>query len=167
MRYSLRTLLILLALGSVALVLAAWLAMSREEALDWLGGIIATGVGTLLVGIGVWSLIHAVRQIMYWPKTTAVVLRYWVTRSENEPDGQRFYHPVLKFKTSDDQNLIAISPSGYWRKTWSTGSVVAVRYNPENPRWTEIASLWNLWAIPLTFIGLPAAMAFIHLWFRW
>ncbi|HEY2412542.1 MAG TPA: DUF3592 domain-containing protein [Pirellulaceae bacterium] len=170
MRYRLRTLLIVMAIGPPVLAVLFLLATQGNEALtlfDWFGVVVATGVGVSLVGVGVWHVFHAVRQIKSWPKVNAVVLRYWITRSEDKPDSQRFYHPVLRFKTIEGHDVTSISPSGYWRKTWQKGDCLFVRYNPQKPRWTEIASVWNLWGVPLVMIGLPVGIAMLELWRRW
>lgn len=169
MRYRLRTLLIALALGPLLLAALFWLATHGNEAVtlfDSFGTAVATGVGVSLIGVGVWQIFHALRQIRSWPKVDAVVLRYWITRSEGKADGQRFYHPVLRFKTVDGHDVTAISPSGHWRRTWKSGDRLFVRYNPEKPIWTEIASIWNLWGIPLLYIGLPVGIAMLEWWRR-
>jgi hypothetical protein len=134
---------------------------------DWFSVAVATSVGILLIGFGVCLAGYALRQIMYWPKVKAVVLRYWITRSEGKPEGQRFYHPVLRFKTVDGRDVTSISSSGHWCKTWQNGDTLLVRYNPEKPQWTEIDTLWNLWGGPLLAIGIPVGIAIIELWRRW
>jgi hypothetical protein len=170
MRYHLRTLLILLAIGLVLSAVMYWVAMHGNEAatlFDGFGAAFAIIVGILMIGFGVLMAGHALRQIASWPKVNAVVLRYWITRSEGKPEGQRFYHPVLRFKTIDGRDVTSISPSGHWRKTWRTGDHLLVRYNPEKPQWTEMDTLWNLWGIPLLSIGIPVGVAIIELWRRW
>lgn len=83
--------------------------------------------------IGYWSTVHAVRQIFRWPKAPAEILRYWIVRSEDEPHGQRFFRPVLRFTTIDGGEFITISNSWHWRRPWPLGHVVLVRYRPDNP----------------------------------
>jgi hypothetical protein len=87
----------------------------------------------------------------------AVILRHWIARSDDEPNGQRFFHPVVRFETEDGSKVISISNWGSWRKPGAVGSVVQVRYNPSNPRWAEINCVANVWGIPLTVLGLLAA----------
>lgn len=172
MGYDLRTLLILLAFGLTMAAVIFWVNTHGDDAatlLDWFSAAVATSVGIFLIGVGVLLAGHALRQIAYWPKVSAVVLRYWITRSENKPNGQRFYHPVVRFKTVDGRDVTSIAPSGHWCKTWQNGDQLLVRYNPEQPRLVEIDTLWNLWGVPLLFIGLPVGIAIIELWVwrRW
>ena len=136
--------------------------------MDWLltafTVIVATIVGVVMVGVGGWAAYHAVRLTFWWPKTSARIVRYWITRSEDKPDGQRFYHPVVKFETADGRAVVAISSWGSWRRPWPVGRLVSVHYNPTNPRWAEIRCFANVWGIPLTLLGLTAIIGLL-MWF--
>jgi hypothetical protein len=115
-----------------------------------------TIVGMILVTVGCWSVFHAIRLTFWWPKTSARIVRYWIKRENNQPNKQRFFHPVIAFKTADGRVILAISPWGSWRKPWPAGSVVSVCYNQTNPHWAEIRCFANVWGMPLTFLGLTA-----------
>jgi len=136
--------------------------------MDWLltafRAIVTTIVGVVIVGVGGWSAYHAVRLTFRWPKTSARIVRYWITRSEDKPNGQRFFHPVVKFQTADGRVVVAISSWGSWRRPWPVGRIVSVHYNPANPRWAEICCFANVWGMPLTFVGLIGIFGLL-MWF--
>ena len=136
--------------------------------MDWLfaafAAIVATIVGAVMLAVGVWSGYHAVKMTFWWPKASARIVRYWITRSEDKPDGQRFFHPVVKFETADGRPVVAISSWGSWRRPWPVGCIVSVHYNPTNPRWAEIRCFANLWQMPLIFVGFTALLGLV-LWF--
>lgn len=127
-------------------------------ALDWFETIVSVALG-IFVGIVLLATIgcliyHPIQQILCWPKVHGEIVRYWITRSENQPDGQQFYHPVVRFKTTDGKPVLAISSWGSWRAPWNVGSIVPVRYHPDHPRWMEIQCFASLWGIPFTLLGL-------------
>ena len=122
--------------------------------IEWFGAIFATIVATMMAGVGCWGVFHAVNHLRHWPKVPARLVRYRITRNENRPMGQRFYYVVVRFEMPDGRTVTATSTSGYWRRRWPVGHTLHVRYNPENPRLVEVACFTDLWALPLTFLGL-------------
>ena len=138
--------------------------------LDWLGNALIVIVATIGIVAAAWAAFHAVRQLLYWPKVPATILRYWITRSsegssfDTTAKGQPFYHAVLRFETQDGQLITTVSHEGYWRKRWPVGHRLSIRYNPANPLWVEIASFWSLWGLPLTIIALFLWFALIFWW---
>ena len=136
--------------------------------MEWLfavfGAIVATIVGAIMLAVGVWSGIRAVKVTFWWPRASARIVRYWITRSEEKPNGQRFFHPVVVFETADGRPVVAISAWGSWRRPWPVGRTVPVHYSPTNPRQVEIHCFVNLWQMPLTFVGLTAVLGLL-LWF--
>jgi hypothetical protein len=136
--------------------------------MDWLltaaGAMLASIVGAAMLAVGGWSIYHAVRVAFWWPRVSARVVRYWITRSEDRPDGQRFFHPVVRFVTADGRAVITISSWGSWRRPWPVGQVVSVHYNRTNPRCAEIRCFANVWQMPLTFVGLAVVLGLV-LWF--
>lgn len=126
--------------------------------------IVGTMVGAVMLAVGGWSAFHAVRLTFWWPKTSAEIVRYWITRSEDKPNGQRFFHPVVKFETAGGRRVVAISSWGSWRRPWPVGRIVFVHYNPGNPSWAEIRCFASVWQMPLTFVGLTAILGLV-LWF--
>jgi len=136
--------------------------------MDWLLtafiAIFTAIVGVAMVGVGTWSAYHAVRVTFWWANASARIVRYWITRSEDKPDGQRFFHPVVTFETSDGRVVVAISSWGSWRRPWQVGRIVSVHYNPTNPRWAEIRCFANVWGMPLTFLGLTVIFGLL-MWF--
>jgi hypothetical protein len=136
--------------------------------MDWLfaafGAIVASIVGAVMLAVGVWSGFHAVKTTFWWPKASARIERYWITRSEDKPNGQRFFHPVVKFETAEGSPVVAISAWGSWRRPWPVGRIVSMHYDPTNPRRAEIRCFANLWQMPLTFVEFTAVLGFV-LWF--
>lgn len=139
-----------------------------DRLLTWLDGegrlfghLLASLVGMgLLLGAG-WGIFHALRQLLYWPKARAEIVRYTITRDEG---GQRFYHPVLRFCTEEGIAVTTISSWGAWRRPWAAGTCVVIRYNPANPQWAEISCFANLWCLPLAFGGLAVAVGLLWWW---
>jgi len=174
-QYSLRQLLLLVTWVALAAVLIHYLLVTRGRLLEWIGDAIAFFVLFMLAAVGVCSLFHALRQIWYWPKTTAHVVRYCIKRDkgpenkgpENKgpENAQPFYHPVLRFETIDGQPVTTISSCGWWRRPWPSGDIVRVRYNPHNPKWAEIDCFTNIWGMPVTFLGLSAVIGVVMFWF--
>ena len=136
--------------------------------MDWLfaafGAIVTSIVGAVMLAVGVWSGFHAVKTTFWWPNASARIVRYWITRSEDKPNGQRFFHPVVRFETADGRPVAAISAWGSWRRPWPVGRIVSVHYDPTNPRRAEIRCFVNLWQMPLTFVGFTAVLGLV-LWF--
>ena len=136
--------------------------------MDWLltaaSATLASIVGAAMLAVGGWSTFHAVRLTFWWPRASARIVRYWITRSEDQPDGQRFFHPVVRFETADGRAVITISSWGCWRRPWPVGHIVSVHYNPTNPRWAEIRCFANVWQMPLIFVGFAAVLGLV-LWF--
>lgn len=132
---------------------------------DWLNTtfdlIVATVAAMAAVAIGGWAVFHAVRQTFWWPKASARVLRYWITRRGDEPAGQPFFHPPVRFETENGRSVTAISSWGSWRRPWPIGHIVSVRYNPNIPRRAEITCTANVWGLPLTIAGLLAISALV------
>jgi hypothetical protein len=118
--------------------------------LFWTQIILVSVITLIITIIACWTFFHAFRQLIFWPKVPARIMRYWITRS----DGQRFYHPVVIFETVDGRSATAISPWGSWRKPWPIGHTVSIRYCPDNQRWIEINCIANMWGIPITFLFL-------------
>jgi hypothetical protein len=143
-----------LAAGFIRLV---W--FKGEAVLWWIDLLLVIFFGSLLGSIGVWMAFHAVRVALYWPKASARIVRYSIRRYETQP----FYHAVVQFETANGQAVTTISNTGSWRRRWPTGSVISVKYHPENPRWIEIVSRSNLWGFgaPLYVLGFLLFMAFI------
>jgi hypothetical protein len=137
-----------------------------ENILRWTDYALTLVIGGMMTAVGFWSLYHAIRQILVWPKTKAVVLRYCIRRSENKPSGQPFYHPVLRFDTQDARSITTISSWGSWRRVWPQGATIVIRYNPTNPKWAEIATFVNIWVMPLTFLILGMGPLLALLWPR-
>jgi hypothetical protein len=130
--------------------------------LDTTFDVIAVAVfGMAALAVGGWAVFHAVRQTFWWPKASARILRYWITRSSDEPEGQRFFHPVVRFETEDGRSVTTISSWGSWRRPWPIGHIVSVHYDPINPRRAEVTCIANVWGIPLTVMGLLAILALI------
>jgi hypothetical protein len=133
--------------------------------IDWLDTtfdvIAVTLFAMAAVALGGWAVFHAVRQTFWWPKASARILRYWITRSGDEPEGQPFFHPVVRFETEDGCLVTTISSWGSWRRPWPIGHIVSVRYHPNNPRRAEVTCIANVWGIPLTVVGLLAILALI------
>ena len=140
----------------------------EPNGVDWLltiAAAIAAGiVGAAMLAVGGWSTFHAVRLTFWWPKASAQVVRYWITRSEDRSDGQRFFHPVIRFETADGRAVTTISSWGWWRRPWPVGHTVSVHYNPTNPWRAEIRCFANMWQMPLTFVGLAVVLGLV-LWF--
>ena len=132
--------------------------------LDIFGTIVGCVVAILFLAVGTWSVYHAFRLTFWWPKTSARIMRYWITRSEGKPHGQKFYHPVVRFEVAGGSRVTTISSWGSWRRKWPVGRTVIVHYNPANPRWAEIRCIASVWGIPLTMTGLVACFALIA-WF--
>jgi hypothetical protein len=119
--------------------------------------VFAICAATFCAAIGAATAFRSAWQLRYWLKAKAVLVRYWIVRdSENS---QRFYRPVLRFRTVDGREVIAMSPSGWWRRVYPVGRAVDIRYDPQAPRNVEIQSLTNLWGIPLTALVLFAMVA--------
>ena len=136
------------------------------QILFWGEAALTLFVGSILTLVGSWLLYHAVRQTLFWPKAAATMLRYCIKRSEGHPDGQPFYYAVLRFETRGGQTITTMSNCGSWRRPWERGSSVTVRYNPANPRWAELATFANVWAMPLVFLVLAAGALVRLIWFR-
>ncbi len=133
--------------------------------LDNFGATVGIVVAVVLLAVGTWSVYHAFRLTLWWPKTSARIVRYWITRSESKPHGQKYYHPVIRFEMADGSRVITISRRGSWRRPWPVGRMVNVHYNPANPYWAEVRCIGSVWGIPLTVTGLAAALAlFAWLW---
>src|SRR3954469_11874246 len=79
-QYSLMQLLLFVTWAALAAVLIHYLLVTRGRLLEWIGNAIACFVLAMLAAVGVGSLFHALRQIWYWPKTTARVVRYCIKR---------------------------------------------------------------------------------------
>jgi hypothetical protein len=107
----------------------------------------------LTVAVG-WSAGHSVTVMARWPKVPALVVRYWIVRSEGKADGQRFYRAVFRFTTTDGRRVTTISTLGVWRRPWRVGTIVPVRYHPDNPRWVKAACFSEMWGIPSTCFAL-------------
>jgi hypothetical protein len=137
---------------------------SDSALLDWGGFIFVTVITTGIVAAGGWGAFHAVRQLLLWPKVTAKILRYSISRSEGEPDGQRFFHPVFRFTTTDGRQITTISSTGSWRRLWPADRAVQVRYSPTNPQWAEISCFTHLWTLPLTSLILVSAITYFMWW---
>lgn len=129
--------------------------------------VFAAIVGVVLVGVGCWSAYRAVRRTFWWPKASARIVRYWITRSEDKPDGQKFFHPVVKFDTADGRVAVAISSWGSWRRPWPVGHAVSVHYNPTNPARAEIHCFANMWGPLLTCVALLVFSLVLLGLFKW
>jgi hypothetical protein len=130
------------------------------------GHVLVSLAGAGLLGFAGGFTLHALRQLLFWPKTRATILRYWITRGI---DGDRFYHPVLRFWTTEGNAVTTISSTGWWRRRLPAGAFVMVYYDPENPRHVGVSCFADLWGIPATCIGLALWMTlFFWLgWMRW
>ncbi len=130
---------------------------------DLLDYILSTLAAAGFLGIGGWLVSRTMRQLRFWPKTTATIVRYWISRNS---EGQRFYQPVMRFRANEGNASVAISSVGLWRRPWAAGTTVIVRYNPANPRQAQVACFGQLWGLPLTFVGMGVGWAFFC-WCRW
>ena len=128
-----------------------------EKILGWIGMSLGIFAWTCMAAMGSWSIFHAIRQIFYWPNSSAVVLRYTIKRS----DGQPFYYPVLRFSTASGQTITTISDWRSSRRVWRYGETITIRYNPANAQWAEIATFENIWLMPLAYLMfcLPVPLA--------
>ena len=122
-QFSLAQLLAVVAGIALYLGLIRFLIVARVGAwqADWIGQALAFFAGGAFVALGLWSGWHAVRVTLLWPKTSALVARYCIKRSEDRPTGQRFFHPVLRFQTPTGQHVVAISSWSSWRRPWNAG----------------------------------------------
>jgi|GEM_PF-7044878 len=131
---------------------------------DWLTAI---AFGCAVMGCltaGALTLIHSLRQLLYWPTAQAVVVRYWIVRDREH--GQKFYRPVVRFTAEDGCERIAMSAWGSWRRVYRVGQTIMIRYQREEPRHIEIQGFANLWGIPLTLFSLALLLAVPAYWFR-
>jgi hypothetical protein len=160
-QFSLAYLLLLVTVAAVGAAFVRLAIVQGERLLFWLDALLVVLVGGGLSALGVWTAFHAVRVTLYWPRTWATVVRYSIRRH----DGQPFYHPVVRFQTTDGRPVLAIANSGWWTRRWSIGASLPVRYRSTDPRWIEIVLPSNLWgfSIPLLifgFLGFLALMIF-------
>jgi uncharacterized protein DUF3592 len=118
-----------------------------ERLLWWLSVLLATIVGGSLTILAAWMTFHAIRVVTRWPRASATIVRYAIRRYDKQP----FYHAVVKFTSHDGKPIVAIWSSGYRRRYWPRGTVVPVRYAPQNLRWIEILVPSNLWGFVLPF----------------
>jgi hypothetical protein len=103
----------------------------------------------------VWLWLDTMRQIVNWRRSTATLLRYWITRA----DGQRMFHPVVRFQADDGQTITAISSWGSWRRPWQVGAQLHIRYDRGSPPRVEIACFANTWGLALTTLILALGSA--------
>jgi hypothetical protein len=159
----------LLQLVAVVTAIAAYFALIRylllanvaDQLSRGLDVLVAVLFGTLMPAATCWLFYHAIRQTLYWPKASAVVLRYCIKRNE----GQAFFHPVLRFELLD-RRITTISRWGSWRRPWRNGDAVTVRYDPSNPLRAEIQTFGVVWGLPLTCLTLTIVGALVMFWFR-
>ncbi len=118
---------------------------------DWifLVGVTVTLVGAAVAYIGFLAWIRR-----RWTHASAVILRYRITRSDDKEHGQAFFHPVVRFTTSEGRVVTVVSSFGSWRRPWPRGAKVNVRYNPTDPQCAEIQCFGSTWLLPLTVMGL-------------
>jgi high-affinity Fe2+/Pb2+ permease len=110
-QFSLAYLLTLITASAMAIGLVRYLLVSGNGGrfLTWVGLALTIFIAGVMVTMGGWSLFHAVRQLRFWPKVQARIVRYWIKRSDSSPNGQRFYHPVVQFEATDGRRITTIS----------------------------------------------------------
>lgn len=120
--------------------------------------LVLTCVSAVMGGVACCGVCHVIWQIWKWHEVPAEVVRYWITRSENKPDGQRFFRAVIRFTTVDGRLITTLCAHGHWRKRWPVGTVLNVLYYPRNPRWAKVYCFVEMWGIPL--VAFQLALAF-------
>lgn len=113
---------------------------------------------------GVATLCRTLRKLWSWPRASARVVRYSVSRSEGT-EGQKFFHPVIEYETPDGNKVLTISSMGWWRRRWRINSSVVVLYSPVNPRRITVHCFGDLWVFPLTLISLATGCCLLA-WFH-
>lgn len=95
-------------------------------------------------------------------KTQGTVVDY---RESFKPGRERFYHPLVKFRTEEGKELQFESDIGTGIPSYSLGESVEVIYDPQNPRTAIIHSSIQVW-FPLgvgTFGSLFGFIGYISL----
>ena len=77
---------------------------------------------------------------------------------QRKDDGSTFHLPIVEFTDTHGQVHCFTSVAGGSTKTRAVGSVVRVRYLPENPSVAYIQTFLHMWAAPLgcTALGIGA-----------
>ena len=110
-----------------------------------------------------WSTGYQLFVRRRWPKVSAEIVRYRISRSDGDR-GQAFFHPAYRFTTLDGETKIGLSSWGWRRRPWPRGAKVFVRYNPDNPRRTEIQCFANEWGIASTLVALALGFWAVIYW---
>lgn len=131
---------------------------------DWSAVLLGCFVAVGFFAFACWFTFHQIRQVAYWPKVPAEILRYWIKR-ENE-HGQPFFHPVIKFTSIGGASVITVTNSGYWRRPWRIGHVIYVRYDPSNPKWAELRTPLHTLFVTVGFFAGSALAAYMA-WQSW
>ena len=117
-----------------------------EPAVTILPAIVGTiAISAAFAYAGYWMYI-----VLRWPSVAATLLRYWKTRGSEGV----YYRPVYRFQTQKGATYIAISNWGSWRRPWSRGAALRIRYCPNQPKRTEIQTAGNSLGIFLRVIAL-------------
>lgn len=113
-------------------------------------GIVMVGVGFLMIGIALFSLIHTRNFINNSEKTQGTVI---LNLYQADSEGGGGYTPIFEFRTLQGKKMEVSSNLGTNPPQFKVGQIVEVLYDPENPEGARINKGLNLYYVP-SFLGL-------------
>lgn len=100
------------------------------------------------VGFAVW-------QLATWQRYDAIVVRHHITRStKGRRRSQAFYHPVVRFRTEEGEDVLRVLHTGTWTTNYDRGTRVVLLGARSTSLWMLIYDFDSLGAFPATFAGL-------------
>jgi hypothetical protein len=111
------------------------------------GGIAALVAGVLL-------LVHTARFVADAERATGTVVDLSV---ETDADGDEIFHPVVRFVTTESEEIEFVSSTGSVPPAHSPGDLVEVLYDPNDPSDAKLSGFFDLWLFPLLPVVLGAA----------
>ena len=150
--------------GGYVLVGAAALAFWRWDTLSWHARGIVLGLFGLAVVL-VWGIpALRVRSILQsGTRTQGTVVD--MEETEGDSDSGPTYHPVVKFTTADGRTVEFTGSVGFSVEP-ELGTVVPVRYRPDDPNQAEVDRRYLMWLMPaipgLLGLGLLVAAVIVY-----